>query len=142
VRSFILVAALTSLGFVHLGAASSSVPFVLEASGAIIVEARINGHGPYRLFVDTGSSRAVVSQRTACEVGAAVVAKTSVVSIGQEATRLVVRVDRLDVGTAIRPNLLASVIPDDELRATVPGVDGVLGQDFLSAFDYTIDYRK
>ena len=70
------------------------------------------------------------------------VAKAAVVSIGQETSRLVVRLDRVEAGPAARPDILASVIPDEELQALAPGVDGVLGQDFLATFDYTIDYRK
>jgi Aspartyl protease len=33
------------------------------------------------------------------------------------------------------------VLPSAELERLGPMVEGVLGQDFLSAFDYTIDYR-
>ena len=83
-----------------------------------------------------------MSRRLAVEAGAPVVAKAAVVSIGQETSRLVVRLDRVEAGPAARPDILASVIPDEELRALAPGVDGVLGQDFLATFDYTIDYRK
>jgi hypothetical protein len=28
------------------------------------------------------------------------------------------------------------------LNAIIPGIDGVIGQDFLSKFNYTLDYRK
>lgn len=127
-------------GGVHASAAST--PFALDAGGAVVIPARINGHGPYKLIVDTGSSRSAVSRKLAVETGAPVVARTAVVSIGQETNRLVVRLDRVEAGPAARPDILASVIPDEDLKAIAPGVDGVLGQDFLAMFDYTIDYRK
>lgn len=127
-------------GGVHASAAST--PFALDAGEAVVIPARINGHGPYKLIVDTGSSRSAVSRKLAVETGAPVVARTAVVSIGQETNRLVVRLDRVEAGPAARPDILASVIPDEDLKAIAPGVDGVLGQDFLAMFDYTIDYRK
>jgi len=117
------------------------MPFALDSTGGIVIQARINGHGPYRLLVDTGSSRGALSQRVAIEVAAPVVAKTPVVSIGQEAMRLVVKLDRVEAGSAVRADALASVIPDAELKAVASDIDGVLGQNFLAAFDYTIDYR-
>jgi len=37
---------------------------------------------------------------------------------------------------------MPSVVSLAQLRATESGVDGVIGQDFLQAFDYTVDYRR
>jgi len=37
--------------------------------------------------------------------------------------------------------LLASVIPAARLRTTGSEIGGVLGQDFLSRFNYPLDYR-
>ncbi|HKW01347.1 MAG TPA: retroviral-like aspartic protease family protein [Vicinamibacterales bacterium] len=127
---------------VGLHAAGSFTPFTVDAGGAIVIPVRVNGHGPYKVIVDTGSSRSAVSSRLAAGAGAPVVARTSVVSIGQETNRLVVHLDRVEAGPAARTDILASVIPDPDLKAIAPGVDGVLGQDFLAAFDFTIDYRQ
>lgn len=141
-RLLALVAVLALAQVIQTHAAASLVPFSLDSTGGIVVAVRINGRGPYKMLVDTGSSRSAVSHRAAVEVSAPVVAKTSVVSVGQEAARLVVRLDQVEAGLAVRPNVLASVIPDAELKAVAAGVDGILGQDFLAAFDYAIDYRK
>lgn len=140
--SLVITAVLVGIPTVHLNAGAAAMPFVLDSGGAVVIPVRINRRGPYRLIVDTGASRSAVSQKVAVEVGAPVVAKSAVVSIGQETNRLVVKLDRVEAGPAARPDILASVIPDADLRALAPGVDGVLGQDFLAAFDYTIDYRK
>src|SRR5580765_5415686 len=138
----IIVTAVSGIPTVRLAATAGSTPFTLDAGGGVVIPVQINGRGPYRLVVDTGSSRSAVSRKLAVETGAPVVARTEVVSIGQETSRLVVKLDRVEAGPAARPDILASVIPDEELRALTPGVDGVLGQDFLAAFDYTLDYRK
>jgi len=140
--SLIIATAVSGIPAVRLTATAVSTPFTLDASGAVVIPVQINRRGPYRLVVDPGSSRSAVSRKLAVEAGAPVVAKTAVVSIGQETNRLVVKLDRVEAGPAARPDILASVIPDQELTALAPGVDGVLGQDFLATFDYTIDYRK
>ena len=140
--SLIIAAAVSAIPAIRLTATAASTPFTLDASGAVVMPVQINGRGTYRLVIDTGSSRSAVSRRLAVEAGAPVVAKAAVVSIGLETNRLVVRLDRVEAGTAARLDILASVIPDEELRALAPGVDGLLGQDFLATFDYTIDYRK
>ncbi len=141
-RFVAIAAAVLVVGGIHLSADGSAVRFSLDQSGGIIVQARINGQGPFRLLVDTGSNRSVIGQKVADELCAPVVAKTAVVSVGSEITRLVVRLDRVEAGSAAQSGLLASVAPGAELRAVAPGVDGLLGQDFLASFDYTIDYRK
>jgi predicted aspartyl protease len=138
----IIVTAVSGIPTGRLAATAGATPFTLDAGGGVVIPVQINGRGPYRLVVDTGSSRSAVSRKLAVETGAPVVARTEVVSIGQETSRLVVKLDRVEAGPAARPDILASVIPDEELRALTPGVDGVLGQDFLAAFDYTLDYRK
>jgi len=140
--SLVIATAVSGIPAVGLTATAVSTPFTLDASGAVVIPVQINGRGPYRLVVDTGSSRSAVSRKLAVEAAAPVVAKAAVVSIGQETNRLVVKLDRVEAGPAARADILASVIPDEELTALAPGVDGVLGQDFLATFDYTIDYRK
>jgi predicted aspartyl protease len=143
VRCCLLIAtALAVISTVGLHGAASFTPFTVDAGGAVVIPVRINGHGPYKVIVDTGSSRSAVNSKLAAETGAPVVARTAVVSIGQETNRLVVRLDRVEAGPAARSGILASVIPDPDLKTVAPGVDGVLGQDFLAAFDYTIDYRQ
>jgi predicted aspartyl protease len=140
--SLIIAAAISGIPAVRLTATAASTPFRLDASGGVVIPVQINGRATYQLVVDTGSSRSAVSRKLAIEAGAPVVAKAAVVSIGQETNRLVVKLDRVEAGPVARPDILASVIPDEELGALTPGADGVLGQDFLAAFDYTIDYRK
>ena len=55
---------------------------------------------------------------------------------------LVVRVQHMDVGSASVEGLTPSVVSIARLREREPGAEGVLGQDFLSLFDYTVDYRR
>jgi len=121
---------------------AAAVPFALDDRGAVVVSATIAGHGPFRLLVDTGSNRSAMSETAAAVIGARLVAKSEVVSSAGRGWRGVVEIGPVVVGPATRPQLLATVLPAEDLRRLGAGVDGILGQDFLRSFNYTIDYRR
>ena len=100
----------------------------------------VNGAGPFRFLVDTGSSHTAVGDALARRLGLQAVAKAEIVSAAGHSMRPVVRLGRTAVGAAARRDLLASVLPSAELGRLGGDVDGVLGQDFLGDFDYTLDY--
>ncbi len=118
-----------------------AVPLAIDAQGGIIVDVTVNGSGPYRFLLDTGTSRSLVSDSLSRELEAPVVAKSEVVTSAGSELRTVVRLASLSIAAARVDNLLAPVLPQARLAAIGPGVRGVLGQDFLSAFNYTLDYQ-
>ena len=120
---------------------AGAVPFALDDRGGVVVSASVAGRGPFRLLVDTGSSRSAFSEEAIRTIGATAVAKTEVVSPTGRAWRGVAEIGPVDVGPAAQPKLLVTILPADEVRALGAGVDGVLGQDFLRTLSYTIDYR-
>jgi predicted aspartyl protease len=121
--------------------ARPAVPLEIDAEGGIVVEVSVNGSGPYRFLLDTGTSRSIVSDALAGELGAPVVAKSEVVTNAGSEMRLVVSLASLSIAAARVEHVLAPVLPEARLQAIGTGVRGVLGQDFLSAFNYTLDYR-
>ena len=142
-----------ALGFFALGlvafasaphAAVSERPDVTPFEGghrAIVLAARLNGRGPFRLLLDTGSTHTAVSAETAEAIGAPVVAKAAMGSAAGSRETLVVHVQSLEVGSVTVSNLLASVIA----LAEMPGgstIDGVIGHDALASLRYTIDFRR
>jgi hypothetical protein len=124
-----------------LAAAPSQVAVRIDESGAIIVPLHINGSGPYHFLLDTGSSHSVVSQSLAEQLALHFVAKTSVLTSTGRDWRPVVRLDKTTIGGAQSDGLLASVTPSSQLDVIARGIDGIIGQDFLFAFNYTLDYR-
>jgi len=136
--------------FLHCFAAASpavtpddagAVGFDVDQNGAVVVAATIDGAGPFRFLVDTGSSHSAVADGLVRRLGLDAVAKAEIMSAtGQQSMRPVVRLGRTTVGGAARDGMLASVLPSADLTGMGAAVDGVLGQDFLSAFDYTLDY--
>jgi hypothetical protein len=117
------------------------IPFDADHNGAVVVQVRIGGAGPFRFLVDTGSSHSAIAQPVAARLGLRAVAKAEIMSASGQLMRRVVSLDSIRVGQAER-SVLASVLEPADLRAVGPDVDGVLGQDFLSVFDYTLDYER
>ena len=117
-----------------------SVPVEIDRHGGVFVDVGVNDSGPYRFIVDTGSSRSIVSETLARELRASVVAKSEMVTSAGSEWAVVVRLDSVSLATARQLNILALVLPDTRVSQFGPGVRGLLAQDFLSRFTYTLDY--
>jgi predicted aspartyl protease len=120
------------------------VPLTIDEHGAVIVEVRVNDAGPFKFIVDTGSARSAVSDTLARELGARIVARSEVVTSAGSAMHLVARLATVALGARSEMHvtgILAPILPESRLVALGRGVRGILGQDFLSAFNYTLDYR-
>src|SRR5687767_14730557 len=116
--------------------ASGTIPFLPARGGAVIVPALVDGRGPYTFLIDTGAAHTVVRAGLARQLGLTVVDTMDVITpVGHE-SREVVRLGRVSVGSAVADSMLASVVEADWLRMDHDRFDGLLGQDFLSRFDY------
>ena len=106
---------------------SASVPMELP-DGRAIVAVMLNGRGPYRLAVETGSPDVLVSPR--------VVADLALRATGPGETDSVFQLDSLRIGKALLRSL---PIGRDSAFARL-GVDGVLGLIAYRDVVLTIDY--
>ena len=93
-------------------------------------------------MLDTGSTRTAIADDLAPLVPARIVARAEVLSGAGSEMHDVVRLERVEVAGARAAVLLATVVPATRLNAIGPEIRGILGQDFLSAFNYTLDYRR
>lgn len=118
-----------------------SLPLRITGSGLAFVSVTINGAGPYRFVLDTGSNRTGVSAHLAARLKSPAIATTTVVSSTGTATGSVIRLDEIGLGHVVRRDLLTVVLPTD-LTTLGLKADGVLGQDFLADETYTIDYGR
>lgn len=121
---------------------SASVPLRIDARGGVLVPVHVNGSGPYIFVLDTGSSRSIVSSALARELNAPVVARSEIVGGTGSEVGMVVRLASVAVGSARVPAVLAPIVDESRLSQLGSGIRGVLGQDFLAAFNYTLDYRR
>jgi predicted aspartyl protease len=142
----LLIPVLVTMSVIPAAAADRSrtggVPLSIDGKGGVMVEVQVNDAGPFRFLIDTGAARSVVADDLAAAVGAPAVAKTAVVTSGGSDTRLVVRLDSIRLSSVKVDAVLAPVVPAPQLARLGRGVRGLLGQDFLSAFNYTLDYRR
>lgn len=130
--------------------ASADTPPTAEKTGAggtttirytpgqrIIVDAKINGGTATRLLLDTGADTTLISPLVLSAAGASLIrggtaARIVGVTGGSDVQR--VAVDSLEVGEARVSGL--QVVAHDMGQ---PGIDGLLGRDFLDRFKVTID---
>jgi hypothetical protein len=125
----------------HARSRERATSFEHGNQGGVIVHVTLNGRGPFRFLLDTGSTHSVVSEAVAARIGAPVVARTVVGSVLGSRERLVVRIDRLECGALDVANLLPSVADMDEVDHT-RRLDGVIGQDALAGLRYTMDFGR
>jgi hypothetical protein len=107
----------------------------------IVDGVHVNGHGPYRFLVDTGSNINLIETGIAKKIGMDATFHVDLTSAagkvpasgsdGNEVT--------LDSVQADEQKFLFSGL--DAIHNSSPDIQGVLGQWFLARFDYTIDLR-
>jgi predicted aspartyl protease len=120
----------------------AGVPVAIDEHGGIVVAVRVGDAGPFDFILDTGASRSLVADDLAEQLGAPLVARSEVVTSAGTELRGVVRLAALSAAGAHAESVIAPVVPAARLSALGPSVRGILGQDFLSAFNYTLDYRR
>jgi predicted aspartyl protease len=102
----------------------------------IMVDATINGRSRVRLLLDTGADRTLIAPRALDDAGVSMrgAIKGAIVGVTGRADAHGVAVDSLEVQDARVSGML--VIAYDMQS---PGVDGLLGRDFLEHFNVNID---
>jgi Aspartyl protease len=114
--------------------------------GRSIVEARVNGHGPYRFYFDSGASGAVISLALAKELKLPTTGQAGVRSGGDDPEKKplmaeVVRIDRLELGTAKLSSVMLVAL-DRARLGTRDAPAGVLSAALFPGYLVTWDYSK
>lgn len=122
--------------------APAKVPFTLLPSNHMVVQAKLNGKGPYRLIFDVGAPITLLSNKAAEESGA--VAKNAKASF-LFSMRGEGKVKDLEVGELSDKDLPVMVFDHPALKA-LSGffsgrIDGIIGFTFFARYKTTIDYQ-
>jgi hypothetical protein len=121
-----------------------SGPFVkLEILGGRPVASQVflNGQGPFRFLLDTGAQTNQMEEALARKLGLAPSYQV-VLATASGATRVPGgRVSEVALGEASAANQEFLFTNMDGVHALSPEIQGVLGQEFLSRFDYLLDFR-
>jgi len=118
------------------------VSFHLRDKYLIVVEATVNGMGPFSFLLDTGSTHTVIDPGLARQLHAPVVGEASLTTVSDVRMDKMARLKEVRVGDSAASELGAVIDKMDQVKLKAPGVRGVLGEDFLSQFDILLDYKK
>ena len=129
-----LVVALPAALVAQAQQTKETIRFKLHDGYLMVVEARVNGAGPFSFLVDTGTTRTVIDPELASQLQLPAVGEVNVTTV------LHYRQDKL--GQASVSGLGAIVDKLTRQKMLAPGIRGVLGEDFLSRFDLLIDYKE
>jgi hypothetical protein len=120
---------------------ASEVKLQMHEGRPVVDGVYVNGHGPYRFLVDTGATANQIESRLAESIGLTATFRAALTSSTGRAfvagsEDAVVRLGSVSADRQIF--LLAGM---DAVHVLSPDIRGVLGQVFLSQFDYLLDVR-
>jgi hypothetical protein len=130
---------------IELGAEVVRMPMTFQG-GRPLVEARVDGKGPYRFYFDTGASGPVMSQKLAAELHLEVKGEAAVKSGGDAEGKApipaqLVHINRLELGAATLSDVL--IVAMDRARLEGRGQPvGVLSPAMFPGYLVTLDYPK
>jgi hypothetical protein len=121
--------------------AFGSVKLLVRDGRPIVDGVYVNGHGPYRFLLDTGTNVNLIDATLARKIG---MTDTFQVNLASAAGSTSTRGNdgneiALDSVKADNQKFLLSSL--DAIHNVSPDVQGVLGEWFLAQFDYTLDLR-
>ena len=121
-------------GVLDLDDALTIAPYHIEESGRVVVEARVNGQGPFDFALDTGSSISAVFDELRDDLALESIPGITVIIHGAVASGRfpLLDVDRLEVGRATWAEPRIVSLPGK--TAAGASIDGLLGVDFLRRY--------
>lgn len=137
----LVAAAVARAGDVVAGAdAGESLEAEEDPVGRLVLEARVNGDGPFRFIVDTGANHTAVSPDLVTRLG--LEAETRAVKLngltGADDTSAVVALSSFVAGRFARADVAAVVVQPRVLA----GADGLLGANLLTNTRVTFDFVR
>ena len=117
----------------------------VDFDGDVVVEAKLNGQGPFAFILDTGGHD-ILTPGVAAELGLKPVGAGASGGSGEGTLpEQYVRVDRLDIGGLNMRDQAFTVIPlqfETLERGAKPPLAGILGLELFERFAMRLDYRK
>lgn len=142
VRSLFLLLAIALPGVTaaQMRQSNDIVNFRLSDKYLMIVPTMVNGAGPFNFLLDTGATHTVIDPALARQLQLPMIGEASLTTVSDVRQDQLVRLKRVAVGNFEVSELGAVIDKLDQVKLKAPGIRGVLGEDFLSNFDFLIDY--
>jgi predicted aspartyl protease len=119
----------------------AAVPLRIVQHAPVADQVYVNGEGPFRFLIDTGSDSTALDARLAAKLGVRPVFRTRVKTLAGMGWRAGGRLTRLELGPLSAEDLEVFFDPLEAVHALDSELHGVLGTDFLSRSDFLVDYR-
>ena len=124
-----------------IGAAANTTTLRLARGTWLLISVSVDGEGPFTFLLDTGTTRTLIDDELARSLGKQALGETTVRTPSGVSRAALVRVDRLRVGDR-ESRVIALVLDVDRIRSLPKDVVGILGLDFLSRYNFHIDYEN
>jgi len=110
------------------------LPYQINGDRGIVVEARVNGQGPYAFALDTAASISVVFEKVSSDLRLESVPEKVIVIHGLVASGEypLLSVDQISVGSEVWGDPVIASMPGKAVASK--GIDGILGVDFLRRY--------
>jgi|GEM_PF-3218065 len=123
-------------------AASSGVRLMVRENGRLLVPVAVNGKKESRFLFDTGATTSVLSEKLAAKAGVTPKSMKRVSTFAGAVSLPVGQVDTVRIGDRSVIGIEVIVADLARLFNLDSDIDGILGQDVLSRFNYLLDRRK
>ncbi len=124
-----------------VGQKATSVGISVRDHGRILVPVSVNGSKACPFLFDTGATTTVLAERLAKKTGVPAIRAEKVQTFADGVSISVGRVDILKIGNQLVEDNEVLVGDLGRLFNLDPEIDGILGQDVLSRFNYLVDRR-
>jgi hypothetical protein len=122
-------------------AATTTVTLQMRDGRPVVDGVMVNGHGPFRFMVDTGATLNTIDPKLAQSVGLAVTFHTQLASSTGVTSASGSDGCEVRLGVVRADNQVFLFTGMEAVRTLSSDIQGVLGQVFLSQFDYLLDVR-
>jgi len=122
--------------------ASAPVQFKLIRNQMIIVQVVLNGAGPFEFLLDTGTNTTIIEPELAQQLRLRPQDRIELMTIAGAQAVPRAQLGSVVLGPAVAENLEALITDLRSIRALHSSVRGILGQNFLTRFNYLLDYRE
>lgn len=130
-----------AVGVVTGAKRAHAVDFRLAQRRFVVVPVLVNRQGPYDFLLDTGSTKSVVDEKLAKELGLKPLQHTAIRTAHGTERVPIARVHEMRVGPRSTATVLVLLSKMEGVRSLDERIRGILGFNFLSRFRYTIDYQ-
>lgn len=120
--------------------AAAEVPFQAAGHAVVVSQVTLNGRGPFRMVLDTGSETTMLTARVVLDLALEARYRVELVGAGGSKLARAFQLSTVGIGSATIQNVEAVEDSLDAVRASAGQVDGLLGQNVLGNIDYLIDF--